>query len=562
MHLYAIQLTNIQQPLIAMPSNVDIKLGQAVIAFRAGQYPSIRKCAEAFDVNHATLARRIRGQRSRRTAHEEQQLLSSEQEESIVRWILELEVTGNAINHAQLRAMVLLICRVSGGSTRLGRHWIYRFIHRHPEIATKIGRKIDHERVQAVTPDIVQAFFTQVAATVSNYQVKVRNIWNMDETGTALGVCTNQTVLGSASTRSTYVQRPENREWASTIEAISADGRKVRSTTIFKAKSVQTTWFMPNDIPDALYTTSEKGWTSNEIGLRWLDQVFLPESKDSNEYRILILDGHGSHATIEFMWKCYQNRVLLIYLPAHSSHVLQPLDLTCFSPLKSSYRRQIAELASLEDSAPIKKIRFIQYYARAREDGLTERNIRSGFAAAGIVPFNPNKVLSSSQVQRSIQPPRTPSNARQTALLTATSPSLPTPRNQQQVRRSLNVIQEEEDISRNVRRLLFSMGKQLDRFTTQLAQQSQQIDHQARVINEQRQRSSKRQAIDLNRTFKDIVSIKAAQDKVQAQMQAWQRHDRLAEARNLSNLMQRSDQRQFELQFHACEGIDVVVVDN
>jgi hypothetical protein len=545
-----------------MPSNASTALNRAVEAFRTGQYESIRKCAGHFGVNYTTLSRRLRGQQSRRVVAQRRQLLSIDQEERIVQWILELEATGNAVNHAQLQAMVLLICRVSGGPTRLGRHWIYRFIRRHPEIATKIGRKIDHQRVQAVTPDVVQAFFTQIETAVSDYGVKVRNIWNMDETGTALGVCTNQTVLGSTSTKSTYVQRPENREWASTIEAISAGGRKVRSTTIFKAKSVQTTWFMPDDIPDALYTTSKKGWTSNEIGLRWLDQVFLPESDDNGEYRILILDGHGSHATIEFMWKCHQNRVLLIYLPAHSSHVLQPLDLTCFSPLKSSYRRQIAELASLEDSAPIKKIRFVQYYAKAREEGLTERNIRSGFAAAGIVPFNPNKVLSSHQVQRTIQPPRTPSNTRQIALSTTTSPSLPTPRNYQQVRRSLNVIQEEENVSRNVRRLLFSMGKQLDRFTTQLAQQSQQIDHQTRVIDEQRQRGSKRQAVDLNRTFKDIVSIKAAQDKVQAQMQAWQRHDRLAEARNLSNLMQQSDQRQFELQFHACEGIDVVVVDN
>jgi hypothetical protein len=37
----------------------------------------------------------------------------------------------------------------------------------------------------------------------------------------------------------------------------------------------------------------------------------------------------------------------ILYLPAHSSHVLQPLDLGTFSPLKSRYRKEIADLAYL-----------------------------------------------------------------------------------------------------------------------------------------------------------------------------------------------------------------------
>lgn len=135
-----------------------------------------------------------------------------------------------------------------------------------------------------------------------------------------------------------------------------------------------------------LYTTSDNGWTNNSIGLHWLDEVFLPETQDGDEYRILLLDGHASHISIEFMWKSYQNNVLLIFLPPHSTHILQPLDRSCFSPIKTSYRNQIADLASLENSAPIKKTRFIEYYAKARVEGLTERNIRSGWRAAGISP--------------------------------------------------------------------------------------------------------------------------------------------------------------------------------
>jgi hypothetical protein len=74
---------------------------------------------------------------------------------------------------------------------------------------------------------------------------------------------------------------------------------------------------------------------------------------------MMILDGHGSHATVEFMWECKKNCVDILYLPAHSSHVLQPLNLGTFSPLKSRYRKEIADFAYLDDAAPVKKERFI-----------------------------------------------------------------------------------------------------------------------------------------------------------------------------------------------------------
>ena len=76
--------------------------------------------------------------------------------------------------------------------------------------------------------------------------------------------------------------------------------------------------------------------------------------------------------------------------------MLQPLDLLCFSAVKLKYREQIADLASLNDAALIKKHRFIKYYHKAREEGLTARTIKSGWRTSGIYPWNPRKGLESS----------------------------------------------------------------------------------------------------------------------------------------------------------------------
>jgi hypothetical protein len=67
--------------------------------------------------------------------------------------------------------------------------------------------------------------------------------------------------------RHTYIQSPENREWISIIEIISATGDYIRPLVMFKGEN----------LPDWQIASTSKGWTSNNITLRWLKEFFLPE---------------------------------------------------------------------------------------------------------------------------------------------------------------------------------------------------------------------------------------------------------------------------------------------
>jgi len=75
----------------------------------------------------------------------------------------------------------------------------------------------------------------------------------MDETGCALGVCTNFQVLASATKKKAYIKSPEDHEWVSIIETISATGVKLQCLVIFKGKHLQSTWFPAQGIPDWLW---------------------------------------------------------------------------------------------------------------------------------------------------------------------------------------------------------------------------------------------------------------------------------------------------------------------
>lgn len=50
-------------------------------------------------------------------------------------------------------------------------------------------------------------------------------------------------------------------------------------------------------------------------------------------YWLLLLDGHTSHVNWEFFDLCLHKRIFPFCLPAHSTHLLQPLNVGLFAAL-------------------------------------------------------------------------------------------------------------------------------------------------------------------------------------------------------------------------------------
>ena len=80
-------------------------------------------------------------------------------------------------------------------------------------------------------------------------------------------------------------------------------------------------------------------------------------------------------------------------MPAHSSHLLQPLNVACFSPLKRKYGDSISGLARNRTSY-ISKETFLPAFKAAFEQSITKENIQASFRGASLVPHDPQAVLS------------------------------------------------------------------------------------------------------------------------------------------------------------------------
>jgi len=116
------------------------------------------------------------------------------------------------------------------------------------------------------------------------------------------------------------------------------------------------------------------------------------------EKRLLIIDGHGSHTTDDFMFECFYNGIYVLWLFSHSSHVTQPLDVAVFGPVKNSYRRALSRFDSGNDLSLRSKISFLKCYNYARKNAITRKNIIAGFKTSRQWPVSVNNVLRNSMV--------------------------------------------------------------------------------------------------------------------------------------------------------------------
>jgi len=105
------------------------------------------------------------------------------------------------------------------------------------------------------------------------------------------------------------------------------------------------------------------------------------------------MEGHESHHSVSFELFCQENNIITLCMPAHSSHILQPLDISCFGPLKKAYGRQIEDLIKTSITH-ITKEDFLPAFYAAFHDSMTKENIQGGFRGAGIIPFDPERVIS------------------------------------------------------------------------------------------------------------------------------------------------------------------------
>jgi len=247
----------------------------------------------------------------------------------------------------------------------------------------------------------------------AKYGIQDGDTWNFDETGFMMGIISGCMVVTRSDRKGKRKKvQPGNREWATAITCVNGEGRDIPPFLVVQGSYHLANWYTEGDLPGSwVIKPTNNGWTNNETGLEWIKHFDKhTASSTKGAYRLLVLDGHESHTSAEFEAYCKSHNIVTISLPPHSSHLTQPLDVGCFSVLKRFYGCEI-DMFIKSHINHITKVEFFLAFHNAYIKTMTAENIMAGFRGAGLIPHNPQAVLSKLDVRLRTPTPTTPPSA-------------------------------------------------------------------------------------------------------------------------------------------------------
>jgi hypothetical protein len=288
---------------------------------------SYRALADHGRVPHTTLYHRALGRPSMKDKAQSQQYLTPWEESALIKFILQMSDLGQPVRIKYISSLAFVATHARSPTDRphkpLGKNWAKAFEKRHLETTARRVTALDWNRHEKNITNKITQWFEVIERVLCDPAILAENVYNMDETGVILSMLSSVKVLVGKDDTRKYRGARVKRTTITAIECISADGRFLNPIIIWPATTHRSNW---TTFPTLgwQYACNESGYTDSNISLQWLKRVFDPKTKEraNGRPRVLILDGFGTHETLEILEYCFANNIILCRLPSYTSHKL------------------------------------------------------------------------------------------------------------------------------------------------------------------------------------------------------------------------------------------------
>ena len=392
-----------------MAPNAAEKLEEQILtalrSFDDNPDAKVSEVARQYGVPYQRLLARRRGRQSKIGNSNSHMKLSPGQELALCEYVDRLDRLNLSVRRELIRGAANFILQQSTPPGQqpqvVGNHWIARFINRHKYRVAR-QKTLDSERKQAENLEGITEYYQKLHDIITNEAIQPTDIWNMDETGFCIGVGRDQMVV-TRRKRPSYLAVPTNRESATSIEAISAGGDYIPPFLILSGAIHMERWYRINELQEAtVIALSASGYSNDQLSVDWIQHFNShTQHRTTGSKRLLLLDGHGSHHTKQFIQYCVDNSIIPFGLPPHSTHLLQPLDVVVFQPLKHYHAKAVDTLVR-DGCLNITKLEFLGMIEGIRKEAFKRNTIQSAFKKTGIYPFDPAPVLQKVEAQLAV----------------------------------------------------------------------------------------------------------------------------------------------------------------
>lgn len=379
-------------------SYTEKSIQEAIIKIKSNEM-TIRKASRTFRIPYSTLENRI-NKNVLSTGSGSATILSRATEELIVHALKFLADCGLGRTFKQVQAIVADYLKITK-QTKLfkngkpGRDWFNHFMNRwREELSIRKAELISSQRATCCTNETIDYFFTNLNKEIEKYKPSSRYIWNADETGFSADPGCGKIITKKGEKRPQKLTGNNQKAQFTVLNCCNAHGDYIAPFVVYKSKGrLYSSWCL-NGPEKTVYATSESGWMENDLFAKWLEKSFVPEIKKLPGQHILIIDGHKTHLTIRAIEFCMKNNISLICLPAHSSQILQPLDVGVYNHVKVTWRAILREYYEESSFSNLEKEVFPSLLRKLFSSGraFTRAHAYNGFEVTGIYPFDPQRV--------------------------------------------------------------------------------------------------------------------------------------------------------------------------